>query len=278
MSTEEQLTESKTNLEAQMHQAFAGIRERSPLVHNITNYVAMDLSANTLLALGASPAMIHAPQEAADFAKISSAVVLNIGTLSESWVEAMEAAAAAATGPVVLDPVGAGATPYRTQVARNLVDTGPALIRGNASEVLALMGEAGESKGVDATTGVETAEGAAKALAKKTGGVVAVTGERDFVTDGTLAVRVLGGHVWMTQVTAVGCALTAACAAAVGASPKQPLASTVAALAAFKLAGTKAAKASAGPASFRVAFVDALANLCAEDLRAVGWTLEAAAE
>lgn len=267
-------TDSKTALEAQVSNAFAAIRERSPLVHNITNYVAMDLSANALLALGASPAMIHAPEEAADFAKISSAVVLNIGTLSGQWVTAMEAAAAAATGPVVLDPVGAGATGYRTKVAQALADQKPALIRANASETLAVMGEAGTSKGVDATTGVDAAEEAAKALAKKTGGVVAVTGETDFVTDGAMAVRISGGHVWMTQVTAVGCSLSASCAAALGASPENPLAATVAALAAFKLAGSKAAKSSAGPASFRVAFVDALANLTADDLGAVAWTLE----
>ena len=133
--------------------ALEDLRARRPLVHNITNYVAMSVSANVLLALGASPAMVHAAEEVEDFVAISDALAVNIGTLSPPWVAAMRAAvmrARALGKPWVLDPVGCGATAYRTQVAAELAALAPTVIRGNASEILNLSGQVGAAgKGVD---------------------------------------------------------------------------------------------------------------------------------
>lgn len=247
------------------------LHEARPLVHNITNYVAMDISANALLALGASPAMIHAPEEAGEFAGLASALVLNIGTLSPEWVEGMHAAAdaAAAKGtPIVVDPVGAGATAYRTEVAQALLPKAT-VVRGNASEILALAGDAGgPTRGVDATDPVEAALQGARALARQHGAVVAVTGEIDLVTDGERTLRIRGGSPLMTQVTAMGCSATAVIGAFLGTGGDSPLDGTAHALLAFGHAGSEAAKVSAGPGSFRVAFMDALAALQAESLGA----------
>src|SRR6516164_9196514 len=170
------------------------LRARRPLVHNITNYVAMTISANVLLAVGASPAMVHAVEEVEDFVAISSALAINIGTLSPRWVEAMRLAAAKAVElgkPWVLDPVGCGATRYRTGVAAELAGMRPAIIRGNASEIMSLAGAAGAGgKGVDATVSSNAARAAAIALARKTGAVVAITGEVDYATDGSEVIAV----------------------------------------------------------------------------------------
>lgn len=239
------------------------MRAAAPLVHNITNYVAMNVMANVLLAAGASPAMIHAREEAAEFAAIASALTVNIGTLSPSWVEGMEAAAAAATGagrPWVLDPVAVGATAYRREVAGRLLALSPTAIRGNASEILALAGADAAGRGADAADAVEAAEEAARALARTTGGVAAATGAVDFVTDGTRALRVANGHALMPKVTALGCALTGVVGAFL-ASGDDPLADVAAALAFYGLAGERAARDAAGPGSFAVAFLDALASV-----------------
>src|SRR6185436_3987523 len=167
--------------------AVTELRARRPLVHNITNYVAMTVSANVLLAIGASPAMVHAVEEVEDFVAISGALAINIGTLSPRWVEAMRLAAAKAVElgkPWVLDPVGCGATPYRTGVAVELAGMRPTIIRGNASEIMSLAGAAGAGgRGVDSTASSDAAVVAGKALAQKTGAVVAITGETDYVTD-----------------------------------------------------------------------------------------------
>src|SRR5579871_5777149 len=182
------------------------LRARRPLVHNITNYVAMTISANVLLALGASPAMVHAVEEVEDFVSISSALVINIGTLSPRWVEAMRLAAAKAVAlgkPWVLDPVGCGATPYRTSVAAELAALRPAIIRGNASEIMSLAGAAGAGgKGVDSTMSSDAALAAATGLARKTGSVVAITGETDYATDGNAVISVNGGDALMPLSTA----------------------------------------------------------------------------
>ncbi|MEM1022520.1 MAG: hydroxyethylthiazole kinase [Myxococcota bacterium] len=237
-----------------------GIRTQGPLVHAITNYVAMDLSANALLAIGASPAMIHAEEEAAEFAPLASALTINIGTLSGPWVRAMEAAADAARArgrPVVLDPVGAGATGYRRRVALGLLGKSD-LVRGNASEIRALVEEGAAGKGVDATDDAQSALSLAQTMAKSRGLVVAMTGEVDIVTDGARGARVRGGHPWLTRVTATGCALSAVVAAACTVGPAYE--ASLAALALFKDSGERAASRSQGPGSFRVAFLDALAE------------------
>lgn len=247
--------------------ALARMRETAPLVHNITNYVAMNVMANVLLAVGASPAMVHAEEEAAEFAGIASALTINIGTLSPVWVRAMLAAAEAATAaktPWVLDPVAGFATAYRRDTCAALLDKRPTVIRGNASEILGLAGSAAGGKGVDAGDGVDAAESAARALADSSGAVVAVTGEVDFVTDGPRAVRVGGGDAMMPRVTALGCSLTGV----VGAfcAGQDAFEGTVSALASYALAGQNAAIAARGPGSFQVAFLDALHSMTPEAL------------
>jgi hydroxyethylthiazole kinase len=219
------------------------LRAAHPLVHNITNYVAMTLSANVLLAIGASPAMVHAVEEVEDFVAISSSLVINIGTLSPRWVEAMGLAARRANAlakPWVLDPVGCGATPYRTNVAASLATLRPTIIRGNASEIMSLAGAAGAGgQGVDSTASSGEALNAATALARKTGAVVAVTGETDYVCDGHETVGITGGHSLMPLSTALGCSLSAVTAAfAAVAAPGE---AAVAALAVYGAAGREAA-------------------------------------
>lgn len=248
----------------------ARIRAERPLVHNITNLVAMDLSANALLAIGAAPAMVHAVEEAAEFTKIASALVVNIGTLAPAWVEAMAASAAAAREagrPWVLDPVGCGATTYRTRVSRELAAIGPTLIRGNASEILALHGvRPGRTRGVDSTDSAEAARHAAHELALEHRCVVGITGEVDYVTDGTRLLAVSGSHELLTRVTATGCALSAICGAFLAVDP-EPLAATAHAFAAFATAGERAAAGCPGPGSLRWRLLDELHRLDEAALR-----------
>ena len=240
--------------------ALTDLRARRPLVHNITNYVAMSVSANVLLALGASPAMVHALEEVEDFVAISDALAVNIGTLSPPWVTAMQAAVGRANAlgkPWVLDPVGCGATPYRTKVAGELAALGPAVIRGNASEIMSLAGQVGASgKGVDSTAQAEDATGAASALARRAGCVVAVTGATDYVTDGTKVTAIHGGHELMPLSTALGCSLTAVTAAFCAVRP--PRAAAIAAMAVFGAAGAAAAERCRGPGHLPAEICDAL--------------------
>lgn len=237
------------------------LRAQAPLVHNITNFVAMDLAANVLLAVGAAPVMAHAREEVADMVAIAGALTVNIGTLEPAWVEAMEIAVAKARAlekPWVLDPVGAGATPYRNEVLKKLVALKPDVIRGNGSEILALRGKAA-ARGVDSANASVEALDAARDLAKRTGGVVAVTGAVDYVTDGKRLAAVANGHPLMGRVTATGCALSAL----VGAfcALEEPFAATLHALAIYGIAGEIAAQKADGPGSFRMHFLDCLAKL-----------------
>jgi hydroxyethylthiazole kinase len=247
------------------------VRERAPLVHNITNFVAMDVSANCLLALGASPAMVHAEEEVEDFVAIASSLVVNIGTLSPPWVAAMARAAARASAlgrPWVLDPVGAGATPYRTRTALDLIALRPTVIRGNASEILALAGAAaGPTKGVDSTHGTDEAVDAAAQLARASSAVVAVTGALDRITDGVRWREVGNGDPRMTRVTALGCAASAVIGALLTVEP-DPLEAAAQGLAIFGLAGERAAARAAGPGSLRWRIVDELALLDEATVRA----------
>jgi hydroxyethylthiazole kinase len=240
--------------------ALDDLRAERPLVHNIINYVAMNIAANVLLALGASPAMVHAQEEVEDFVAISRALAINIGTLSAPWVVSMRLAAQKAVTlgkPWVLDPVGCGATPYRTGVAAELAGMAPTIIRGNASEIMSLAGAAGAGgRGVDSTAGSHAAVEAARALANNTGAVVAVTGETDYVTDGASIVAVEGGHALMPLSTALGCALTATVAAFAAVRP--PLEATVAAMAVYAAAGAEAASRCRGPGHLPAELCDAL--------------------
>ncbi|MFL5013225.1 hydroxyethylthiazole kinase [Rhizobium sp.] len=247
------------------------MREKPPLVQCITNYVAMNIAANVLLASGASPAMVHAAEEAGEFAAIASAVTINIGTLSTQWIDGMQAAAKAATSagkPWVLDPVAHYATAFRRNAVAELLALRPTIIRGNASEIIALAGGESRGQGVDSRDPVEQAEGSARWLAERQRAVVAVTGAVDFVTDGERAVRIEGGSVLMPQVTALGCSLTCLVGAFAATAPQDIFGATVAALATFAIAGEEAALGAAGPGSFSWRFLDAVAALDAETLDA----------
>jgi len=247
------------------------LRRESPLVHCITNYVAMNFAANVLLAAGASPAMVHAPEEAGEFARLAGATTINIGTLSPPWLEGMRAAAQAANEsdkPWVLDPVAHFATSFRRKAVQELLALRPTVIRGNASEIIALAGDASSGRGVDSGDSVERAETSATALAQRTRAVVAVTGEVDFVTDGHDALRIAGGSKLMPKVTAMGCALTCLVGGFVAVAPTSPLIATASALACFGAAGSQAAQQASGPGSFAWRFIDALAALDANELQA----------
>jgi len=244
----------------------AAVRERSPLVHSITNLVAINLNANVLLAAGASPVMAHAHEEVRDMVGIAQALVVNIGTLDPYWVSSMELAlkAAAIRGiPSVLDPVGAGATPYRDQTIARLLDAAlPSAIRGNGSEIMSTAGSAIKTRGVDSSAGANDALGAAKALVQRTGGVVCVSGETDHVLDaGRRWSRLSNGHVWMTRITAVGCSATALIGAFCAVQPDHWRATT-AAMALLGVAGEVAAEqaqaAGRGVGSMQALLLDAL--------------------
>lgn len=242
----------------------AAMRQKNPLVQCITNYVAMNIAANVLLASGASPAMIHAEAEAGEFAAVAGALTINIGTLSPDWVAGMEAAAKAANSagrPWVFDPVAHHATSFRRQTAARLLTLSPAIIRANASEIIALADGASRGQGVDSQDSVAQAEDAAYRLAHEYQAIVAVTGETDFVTDGTRGLHIRGGSALMPRVTALGCSLTCLVGAFAAVFPDAPLDATVAALALFAVVGEHAASQARGPGSFAWHFLDALSEV-----------------
>jgi hydroxyethylthiazole kinase len=246
----------------------AAIRGRKPLVHQITNYVVMNETANATLAIGALPVMAHAPQEVEEMASAASALVLNIGTLSDEWIEAMIAAGLAANAagvPVVLDPVGAGATEYRTDTCRRLLDVLElAVVRGNSAEIATLAGRPAEIRGVEAI-GANGGPDLAREAARSLGCVVAVTGPVDHVSDGETVNSVANGHELMATVTGTGCMSTAITGCFLGVQPHALTAAT-GALVAFGVAGEDAAESAKGPGSFHVALYDALYALDPETL------------
>ncbi|SMD05794.1 hydroxyethylthiazole kinase [Desulfocicer vacuolatum DSM 3385] len=247
------------------------IRKKSPLVHNITNYVVMNNTANALLALGASPVMAHAEPEVADMVGIAGALVINIGTLSDAWIKAMFIAAARAKElniPIVLDPVGVGATSYRTRTARELIHTAPpTIIRGNGSEIMALCDRDVATKGVDSTSTSDLAIDSAMILSRELGAVVCVTGETDYIVSGESQVSVKNGHPMMPRVTGLGCTATALCGAFASVN-SDPFPATAHAMAVMGIAGEMAAETAKGPASLQVNFIDALYQLCETDIQA----------
>jgi hydroxyethylthiazole kinase len=238
------------------------VKQQSALIQCITNFVSMDLMANTLLAIGASPAMAHSLEEVEDFQKIAAGLVVNVGTLSPDWVEGMKLAAQTARScnhPWVLDPVGAGATPFRIKTIISLLEYKPNLIRGNASEIMAVAGASGAfTKGVDSTANPDEALEAGKKLAQDVGCIVAITGAVDVVTDGSTLLRVPGGTPLLTKVTAAGCSLTAVAATFIVAAPNKPLQATALALRVFGLAAEVADKTAHGPGSLRSTMLDVL--------------------
>ena len=247
------------------------IRARRPLVHNITNFVVMNYTANVLLATGASPVMAHAAGEVEEMVGLAQSLVLNIGTLTDPWVEAMLLAGKRATSlgtPIVLDPVGAGATAMRTAAAKRLlVETGITVVRGNASEILALGDQEAGGRGVDAIHGVDQAVEVAGRLAVTLGTTLAVTGPVDLVTDGRRAVRIANGHPLMPSVTGTGCSATAIIGAFLAVDP-DPLSAAATALAFFGIAGEMAGENAAGPGSLMIGMLDALYRLSPEELAA----------
>ncbi|HTW98401.1 MAG TPA: hydroxyethylthiazole kinase, partial [Acidimicrobiales bacterium] len=235
----------------------------APLVHCITNIVVAGFTANVLLAIGASPAMVENAAESADFAATADALLVNLGTLSEERERAVRAAAQSARGAGtswVLDPVGVGALAHRRELAGELLECGPAVVRGNASEVMSLAGvRDSRARGVDSLSTGDDAAPAALELARRTGAVVAVSGQVDLVTDGERVVRIAGGDVLMTEVTGVGCALGAVMAACVAVA--RPMESAVAASVLFAAAAERAAAGTPGPGTFAVRLIDVLAEL-----------------
>jgi hydroxyethylthiazole kinase len=242
------------------------VRERAPLVHSITNLVVMNFNANVLLAVGASPVMAHAHEEVADMAGIAQSLVLNIGTLDPYWIESMRLALASAAArgiPVVLDPVGAGATAYRNaSIERLLAQVMPTVVRGNGSEIMSVAGASVSTRGVDSSAAANDALGGAQALVLRTQGVVCVSGETDHVLDaGRRWARLRNGHVWMTKITGVGCSATALIGAFCAVQP-DPWRATVSAMALMSVAGEIAAEQALahqqGVGSMQVALLDAL--------------------
>lgn len=240
------------------------IRKTAPLVHNITNLVVMNNTANALLALGASPVMAHSKHEAADMAKLASALVLNIGTLTAEWVEAMILAGKAAKEngvPVIFDPVGVGATPFRSVAAKQIIEhCQPDIIRGNASEIIALRNENEKTKGVDSIASSDSARETAMELAQATGAVVVVSGETDYITDGQLTYLVKNGHPMMERVTGMGCTCTAVVAAFAAVNQDYAAAATHA-MSVVAIAGERAVLDSRGPGSLQMNFLDELYRL-----------------
>jgi len=246
------------------------LRKKKPLVHQITNYVVMNETANATLALGALPVMAHAREEVEEMVALAGALVLNIGTLSPHWIEAMLLAGRAANThgvPVVLDPVGAGATRYRTETAKRiLTEVDVSVLRGNQGEIATLVGVDAEVRGVESiATGADAAE-LAGAAARSLGLVASVTGPVDHVADGDRVLAVANGHELMATVTGTGCMSSAITGCFLAAKPAAPLEAAAEALAAFGVAGEDAARAAKGPGSFHVGLYDALAALDPESL------------
>lgn len=246
------------------------VRSKSPLIHNITNYVVMNNTANALLSIGASPVMAHAKDEVAEMAGIASALVINIGTLDAAWVDSMIIAgktASAKNTPIILDPVGVGATSYRTKVCKQIIDEcKPTIIRGNASEIIALCNSNVKTKGVDSTDSSESALDSAKLLAQQTNAIVVISGQTDYITDGTNVETVNNGNPMMARVTGMGCTASAM-VATFAAINNNPFKAGVHAMTVMGIAGEIAASKSKGNGSLQVNFLDELYNLSAETIQ-----------
>ncbi len=246
------------------------LRERRPLVHQITNYVVMNETANATLALGALPVMAHAREEVEEMVALAGALVLNIGTLSPYWIDAMLLAGKAANEhgvPVVLDPVGAGATRFRTETARRLLDeVKVAVVRGNPGEIATLVGVRAEVRGVESIGVSRESADLARAAARNLELVASVTGPIDHVSDGDRVLAVANGHRLLAAVTGTGCMSSAITGCFLAVAQDTPLEAAAAALAAFGVAAEDAARRANGPGSFHSGLYDALAALEPETL------------
>lgn len=248
------------------------VRDRSPLVHSVTNNVVTGFTANALLALGAAPAMVDIVGEAGLFARAADGLLVNLGTPAVEQRDAMREAAAGANEagtPWVLDPVAIGALPIRTALAAELVAARPTAVRGNASEILALAGAGAGGRGVDASDDAESARPAALELARRFGAVIAVSGPEDLITDGSAVVRVANGHELLTRVTGGGCALGSVIAAFLGVrGDRSVLEAVVSAHVAYEVAAERALEFASGPGTFAAHFLDALAAVSSDEVRA----------
>ncbi|THU04065.1 hydroxyethylthiazole kinase [Lampropedia puyangensis] len=270
-SSQAQQPLSESALRALAATAIEQIGKKQPLVQVITNSVVTNFTANALLAIGAAPAMVDIPQEAGPFATLASGLLINLGTPTPTQAQAaLEAAQAAhhAQTPWVLDPVAVGILPVRTALAQQLLDFKPNVVRGNASEILAVSGQSAGGRGVDTTNTVEQAQQAAVALALRIQGIVAISGPEDFVTDGHRHIRLGNGSALLTKVTGGGCALGSVMAAYLGSSPSPStyFEYTCAAILAYTIAAEQAAAQAQGPGSFALHFIDRLAQVSAHDI------------
>lgn len=243
---------------------FNAVKSQSPLIHNITNFVVMNNTANALLAVGASPVMAHAVNEVEEMVGIASSLVINIGTLNDDWIEGMKKAGCAAHNrniPLILDPVGAGATSYRTKTALDIIALcHPSIIRGNGSEIMALVNASIKTKGVDSSADSDRALSAAKFLAGKFNCVVVISGPTDYITDGNRVQTVKNGSTMMTKVTGLGCSASAMVGAFAAVNLNQ-FDAAVHAMAIMSIAGERAAAYSKGTGSMQVNFLDELYQL-----------------
>lgn len=266
MHNPSQQTPTSASLTESIIAALALVREQKPLVVNITNYVVMNNTANALLAIGASPIMAHSRQEMAEMMHIAGSLVINIGTLDSKWIKRMLFAVEQANAnnkPIVLDPVGCGASVLRTQTARTLAaNANNLIIRGNASEIIALAGEASQTKGVDALDSSDTALAAAQALVAQYHANVVISGEVDYVVTASQTISLSNGHHMMPYVTGMGCSLTALTGAFAAIGEISGLAAT----AIYAIAGEIAAEKSTGPASLQLNIIDVLYQISAEQI------------
>ncbi|MCD9536775.1 hydroxyethylthiazole kinase [Photobacterium carnosum] len=266
MHNPSQQTPTSASLTESIIAALALVREQKPLVVNITNYVVMNNTANALLAIGASPIMAHSRQEMAEMMHIAGSLVINIGTLDSEWIERMLFAVEQANAnnkPIVLDPVGCGASVLRTQTARTLAaNANNLIIRGNASEIIALAGEASQTKGVDALDSSDAALAAAQALVAQYHANVVISGEVDYVVTASQTISLSNGHHMMPYVTGMGCSLTALTGAFAAIGEISGLAAT----AIYAIAGEIAAEQSAGPASLQLNIIDGLYHISADQI------------
>jgi len=246
------------------------VKTKAPLVQNITNFVVMNNTANALLAVGASPIMAHAHGELEEMANICQSLVVNIGTADDYWSDSMIKAAGTASAlkkPWLLDPVGAGATSYRDSLLRELLKYRPSVIRGNASEILALAKHnLSRTKGVDSTASSNEAVEAGRYLNESVGAIVCISGATDIVIDGKREYHISNGDPLMTRVTGLGCSSSAVLGAFIAVADDFA-AATVAGTALFSVAGELAAKSSAGPGSLQVALLDKLFSITESEFK-----------
>ncbi|WP_342228218.1 hydroxyethylthiazole kinase [Rickettsiella endosymbiont of Rhagonycha lignosa] len=246
------------------------IRQTHPLIHNITNLVVMPTTANFLLALGAAPIMAHAQEEIVEIIQLAQALVINIGTLDETWLTAIKQAQHAALKrniPIVFDPVGAGASRYRTQASLTIIKRGIDVIRGNASEIMALLDTSIITKGVDSTQISRHALASAQTLAEQYRCIVVVSGQIDFIVSATQTITLDYGTPLLTKVVGMGCSLTAMIASFLAINPER-FNACVHAMAWMGLVSEYAEKKSSGPGSFYSQLLDSLYSVQKNDLQA----------